>query len=213
MPASWRRWPRATNPTRPSKCSSALRVWARRRRSRRSRRRNVPRQGQRLGLLAADGFRVGAIEQLRLYADILGSPFGRHERRRVRSRARRASGVRCWSTPRAARPSDDVSKDMFRVLGTRSDVRTHLVIPATTSREDGRADVRSLRRCASVTRRAHAPRRGRDRSGRSSACCASAACRCRIFGTGQNVPADLQRATAPVLADWVMGEMAQGAVA
>ena len=34
------------------------------------------RQGQRLGLLAADGFRVGAIEQLRLYADILGSPFG-----------------------------------------------------------------------------------------------------------------------------------------
>ena len=34
-----------------------------------------------------------------------------------------------------------------------------------------------------------------------------------FFGTGQNVPADLQRVTAPVLADWVMGEMVQGAVA
>jgi flagellar biosynthesis protein FlhF len=34
-----------------------------------------------------------------------------------------------------------------------------------------------------------------------------------FFGTGQNVPADLHRVTAPVLADWVMGEMVQGAVA
>ena len=33
------------------------------------------------------------------------------------------------------------------------------------------------------------------------------------FGTGQNVPADLNRVTAPVLADWIMGEMVQGAVA
>src|SRR4029453_12710845 len=33
------------------------------------------RRGARLNLLAADGFRVGAVEQLRLYADIIGSPF------------------------------------------------------------------------------------------------------------------------------------------
>jgi flagellar biosynthesis protein FlhF len=33
------------------------------------------------------------------------------------------------------------------------------------------------------------------------------------LGTGQNVPADLQRATAPLVADWIMGEMATGAVA
>src|ERR1051325_400838 len=30
--------------------------------------------GARLGLVAADGFRVGAVEQLRLYADVLGTP-------------------------------------------------------------------------------------------------------------------------------------------
>ena len=33
------------------------------------------RGGQRLGLLAADGFRIGAVEQLRTYADILDAPF------------------------------------------------------------------------------------------------------------------------------------------
>src|SRR5262247_3884367 len=33
------------------------------------------RGGQRLGLLAADGFRVGAVEQLQTYADILDAPF------------------------------------------------------------------------------------------------------------------------------------------
>ena len=31
-------------------------------------------QGRRLGLVAADGYRVGAVEQLRLYANILGAP-------------------------------------------------------------------------------------------------------------------------------------------
>ena len=34
-----------------------------------------------------------------------------------------------------------------------------------------------------------------------------------FFGTGQNVPVDLHRVTPPVLADWLMGEMVQGAVA
>jgi flagellar biosynthesis protein FlhF len=31
------------------------------------------------------------------------------------------------------------------------------------------------------------------------------------LGTGQNVPGDLQRATAPLVADWIMGEMSTGA--
>ena len=32
------------------------------------------RQGRRLGLVAADGYRVGAVEQLRLYAEVIGAP-------------------------------------------------------------------------------------------------------------------------------------------
>ena len=33
------------------------------------------RGGRRLGLVAADGFRVGAVEQLRTYAEVIGAPF------------------------------------------------------------------------------------------------------------------------------------------
>src|SRR3954466_3891532 len=33
------------------------------------------RGGRRLGFIAADGFRVGAVEQLQTYADILDAPF------------------------------------------------------------------------------------------------------------------------------------------
>src|SRR6185295_20203117 len=32
------------------------------------------RQKRRLGLVAADGYRVGAVEQLRLYAEVIGAP-------------------------------------------------------------------------------------------------------------------------------------------
>ena len=34
-------------------------------------------RGRALGIVAADGFRVGAVEQLRIYADIIGAPFTR----------------------------------------------------------------------------------------------------------------------------------------
>jgi len=170
------------------------------------------RHGQRLGLLAADGFRVGAIEQLRLYADILGSTFSAARTPDEFSRAL-ADVKRPVLVDTAGRsPSDDVSRDMFRVLTSRSDVRTHLVIPATMSAPmaqrlfDRFADARPAR--VVLTRLDEAESIGplvsvlRDRRLPIS-----------YFGTGQNVPSDLQRATAPALADWIMGEMATGAVA
>jgi flagellar biosynthesis protein FlhF len=91
------------------------------------------RHGQRLMLLAADGFRVGAIEQLRLYADILGAPFVAARTPDEFSRALDGLRYPLLVDTAGRSPSDDVSKDMFRVLGTRSDVRTHLVIPAATT--------------------------------------------------------------------------------
>jgi flagellar biosynthesis protein FlhF len=101
---------------------------------------------------------------------------------------------------------------MFRVLGTRSDVRTHLVIPAATSAKsaerliDRFADARPKRVVLTRLDEAESigPLVGVLRAHRLPL---------SFFGTGQNVPADLQRVTAPVLADWVMGEMVQGAVA
>jgi len=98
------------------------------------------------------------------------------------------------------------------VLASRRDVRTHLVIPATTTaRAAGRlfdrfADARPSR--VALTRLDEAESIGalvsmlRERGTPIS-----------YLGTGQNVPADLQRATSFLLADWIMGEMATGAVA
>jgi flagellar biosynthesis protein FlhF len=170
------------------------------------------RHGQRLGLVAADGFRVGAIEQLRLYADILGASFTAARTPDELSRAL-ADLKRPLLVDTAGRsPSDEVSKDMFRGLLSRTDVRTHLVIPATTSPAmakrlfDRFADTRPSR--VVLTRLDEAESIGplvsvlRDRRLPLS-----------YFGTGQNVPADLQRATSAALADWIIGEMATEAVA
>jgi flagellar biosynthesis protein FlhF len=170
------------------------------------------RHGQRLGLLSADGFRVGAIEQLRLYADILGSPFGAartpDEFSRTIDEVRRPLLV----DTAGRSPADEISRDMFRVIASRDDIRTHLVIPATSSAKaaarlfDRFADARPSR--VVLTRLDEAESIGslvsvlRDRGLQLS-----------YFGTGQNVPADLQRATPSVLADWIMGEMTTGAIA
>jgi len=170
------------------------------------------RHGQRLGLVSADGFRVGAIEQLRLYADILGSSFDAARTPDELSRALTDERRPLLVDTAGRSPSDDVSKDMFRVLASRRDVRTHLVIPATTTaRAAGRlfdrfADARPSR--VALTRLDEAESIGalvsmlRERGTPIS-----------YLGTGQNVPADLQRATSFLLADWIMGEMATGAVA
>ena len=170
------------------------------------------RHGQRVGLLSADGFRVGAIEQLRLYADILGTPL-----KVARTPGELESALRGSKRPmlldtagRSA--SDEVSREMLRVLAGRKDVRTHLVLAANTPAaamrrtldrfEDARFsrlvitkldEAESLAPLVSVLRDRKLP--------------------VSYLGTGQNVPEDLERATAPTLAAWVAGDAARGAVA
>ena len=171
------------------------------------------RHGQRLSLLAADGFRVGAIEQLRLYADILGSPFTAARTPDEFSRALDEAKRPLLVDTAGRSPSDDIARDMFRVLASRRDVRTHLVIPATTPPKvaerlfDRFADARPAR--VVLTRLDEA-----DSIGPLVGVLHTRRIALSYFGTGQHVPADLQRVTPPALADWVMGEMvAQGAVA
>jgi flagellar biosynthesis protein FlhF len=93
------------------------------------------RRGSRLGLVAADGFRVGAVEQLRLYAEIIGVPF-----RVARSITELTDAVADSECPvlidTAGRsPNDHEALDVFSVFAGRPQVRTHLVVPATTSPE------------------------------------------------------------------------------
>jgi len=167
------------------------------------------RHGKRLGLVAADGFRVGAVEQLRLYADILGSPLlvarDPGELEDVLEDARRPLLL----DTAGRSPSDAASRDMLRVLTGRSDVRTHLVLAASTPCdvarrifdrfEDARPsrivltkldEAESLAALLPVLREWQLP--------------------VSYLGTGQNVPEDLQRATAPALAAWVSGEGVMG---
>src|SRR2546425_167514 len=110
-------------------------------------------------------------------------------------------------------PNDEISREMFRLLAGRSGVRTHLVLSAGTPVaaaqraferfEDARPsrlvltkldEVESLGPLVSLIRDQGLP--------------------VSYFGTGQNVPEDLQRATPPMLAALVMGENArEGAMA
>ncbi|MCC7010586.1 MAG: hypothetical protein IT184_17385 [Acidobacteria bacterium] len=86
-----------------------------------------------LGLVAADAFRPGAIEQLRSYAAVMGLPL-----RLARSTDELEDAL---ATTRPATlvdtagrsPSDDSIAALFDVLRRKRGVRTHLVLPADTS--------------------------------------------------------------------------------
>jgi flagellar biosynthesis protein FlhF len=91
------------------------------------------RRGARFSLIAADGFRVGAVDQLRTYADILDAPF---------YAAPSAPALEALLADRPATPtlvdtagrspSDPESRELFAVLGRMPSVQTHLVLPAST---------------------------------------------------------------------------------
>jgi flagellar biosynthesis protein FlhF len=166
------------------------------------------RQATRFGLVAADGFRVGAVEQLRLYADIIGSPF-----LVARSGAELAAvldGVRRpMLVDTAGRsPRDPASAEMFDMLAARRGVRRHLVLPAATSAPDARRVIERFRPTRPdrlvLTRldevETLAPLVG---------VLGEFQLPVSYLTNGQCVPDDLQCATASALADWVIGE-AQG---
>jgi flagellar biosynthesis protein FlhF len=170
------------------------------------------RRGARLGLVAADGFRVGAVEQLRLYADVLSAPLT------VARTPDELEAAIAGATPRRAllvdtagrSPQDAASREMLQVLGNRPGVRTHIVLsagtPAATIRRvlDRFEDAQPSRIVITKLDEAEslAPIVGvlRERQLPISYLC-----------TGQSVPEDLERATPPALAAWVAGDAYEGA--
>ena len=171
------------------------------------------RQGRRLGLVAADGYRVGAVEQLRLYAEVIGAPLtvarSVDELDYALGTARRPLLI----DTAGRSPGDDVSREMFRVVGRQPGVRTHLVLPANLPPAHVRRtfdrflearpsrvvitkldEADSLAPLVGVLREANLP--------------------ISFVGTGQRVPEDLHRATPPAIAAWVLGDHhLQGAIA
>ena len=171
------------------------------------------RHGRRLALVAADGFRVGAVEQLRLYADIIGSRFTVARTADELDAALGDSRGPVLIDTAGRSPSDDAARDTFRALAGRADVRTHLVLSAGTSPADARRvfdrfdearparvvltrldEVESIGPLLRVLRERQIP--------------------LSYFGTGQNVPEHLERVTPALLAARVLGEdTREGAVA
>jgi flagellar biosynthesis protein FlhF len=172
------------------------------------------RRGARLGLVAADGFRVGAVEQLRLFADVLGTPFSVARTPGELEEALATAGPRrpLLVDTAGRSPQDAASRDMVSVLAQCPGVRTHLVLAADTPLAtahrvlDRFADARPSRLVITKLDEAEslAPLVGvlRDRQLAIS-----------YLGTGQHVPDDLERATPPSLAAWIAGDSRQGVTA
>jgi flagellar biosynthesis protein FlhF len=161
--------------------------------------------GRRMGLVAADGFRVGAVEQLRVYADILRSPLT-VARTPAELEAALDLGRRPLLVDTAGRSaSDHASREILRVLAARVDVRVHLVVAADTP-------VPTLRRvlerfeCARPSRLVLTKMDEAESMGEIVALVREADLPVSYLGTGQNVPGDLQVATPKALAGWVAGD-------
>jgi flagellar biosynthesis GTPase FlhF len=91
------------------------------------------RHGRAPTMVAADAFRAGAVEQLRIYADIIGAPF-RIARTATELDAALTGGPEPLLVDTAGRsPADPGVTNTLRMLGRRRGVRMHLVIAADTS--------------------------------------------------------------------------------
>jgi len=88
---------------------------------------------RRLGLISADGFRLGAIEQLRMYAEVMDTPFtaARSSADLVRALASAREPVLVDTAGRS--PHDPAMLDILGTLTGHSGVRVHLVLPCAVT--------------------------------------------------------------------------------
>lgn len=152
-----------------------------------------------LGVVAADAFRAGAVEQLRTYAAIIGAPFRTARTMEEMALAIGAARQTLLVDTAGRSPRDDDGRDVRRLLGRREGVRTHLVIPADTS-------VSSARRIVERFADTHPDRVVVSRLDEAESPTALFAWLLETglpvsyVTTGQRVPDDLERATPQVLA-------------
>ncbi len=162
------------------------------------------RKGRTLGLVGADGFRAGAVEQLRTYATIIGAPFRVARSIEELDKALSRGSRHALLVDTAGRsPSDGGLDDLRRLLARRRGVRTHLVMAADTS-------AASARRILDAYRDARPDRvviTKVDETESLSPLLGVVAERglpVSYLGIGQRVPEDLNRATPSALAGVVL---------
>ena len=165
------------------------------------------------GVVAADGFRVGAVEQLRLYAGIIGAPFAVARCADELTLALGELKRRPVLVDTAGRsPRDEGAADILDVLSHRDDVRRHLVLPASTPPLQAR---RILERFAPARPDRLVLTRLDEIDTLAPLVDVLVACGLPVsyLTHGQNVPDDLQRATPRRLTDWVLGDCEFGVCA
>jgi flagellar biosynthesis protein FlhF len=91
---------------------------------------------RRFRLVAADGYRVGAVEQLRLYAEIIGSPFVVARTPDEVTGAVASSKLPVLVDTPGLSPANEEASAFFSALAALPGVRTHLVVPGGTSPRD-----------------------------------------------------------------------------
>jgi flagellar biosynthesis protein FlhF len=162
-------------------------------------------RGRRLTLVSADGYRVGAVEQLRLYAEIVGAPF--RVARSAEELGRVLDDVRgpVLVDTAGRSTSDPVSRDLFALLRSRKDVRTHLVVSAAAGASDVSRIIQQYR-CAEPHRLALSRLDEAETLTPMVGVLRSQQLPVSYLGNGQRVPEDLGRATGAMLAELVLGE-------
>ncbi len=163
------------------------------------------RQGLRVGLVAADGYRVGAVEQLRIYAEVIGSPFTvvTTPSELERAMASRQEPVLIDTAGRS--PGDHSARALFDCLAGRPDVRIHLVIDAGLSERqvvrviDSYRDIRPDRIVITKIDQT-------ESIGPLLGVLAEMGIPVSHLCVGQGVPDDIQPATAGGLAEAMLGE-------
>jgi flagellar biosynthesis protein FlhF len=91
---------------------------------------------RRYRMVAADGYRVGAVEQLRLYADIIGSPFVVARTPDEVVGAVGTSKLPVLVDTPGLSPANEEAGAFFAALSALPGVQTHLVVPGNTSPRD-----------------------------------------------------------------------------
>jgi flagellar biosynthesis protein FlhF len=163
-------------------------------------------RGKRLGLISADAFRVGAVEQLRLYADIIGSRFTAARTPDELVQAVSDSQAPLLVDTAGRSPRDVLASELAPLFASTVDVRVHLVIPAGSGAKDlGRIleiykDVKPQRVVLTKLdeNQSIGPLAGELRA---------RGLRISHLGIGQLVPEDLTPATPQALAAALLGDV------
>ncbi len=170
------------------------------------------RRGARLRLVSADGFRVGAVEQLRLYADIIGAPFAAARSAVDLDRALAAGSGPVLVDTAGRSPKDGAARELLAVLQGARGVRTHLVVPAASSAREV-ARLLALHADAKLDRIVLTKVDEAESAAPLASVLRDAGLPVSYLGIGQRVPDDLLRATPAHLTATLLGDAGLGSAA